>query len=296
MKLDLKALGTLKPVKFVKKNLPEIMVAVGVGGVIFTVVDACKKTLELEDVVDEIKSDISSVHEKKAITNEEEYPEKEINKDLAVAYVKGGVSIAKLYARPVICGVVSISCIIGSHHILKRRNVALLAAYETLDTSYRKYRMRVKEKYGEETERKLAFGREFEEVVVDKDGKEKTKKVEKLDPSNLSPYTVIFDETCPAWDRDAEYNKMFLISCQNHANDLLNVRGHLFLNEVRDMLDLPHTAAGQMVGWLKEGDGDGFVDFGIFDANSWKKRDFVNGYEHSIILDFNVDGVIWDKI
>jgi hypothetical protein len=52
-----------------------------------------------------------------------------------------------------------------------------------------------------------------------------------------------------------------------------------------------------MVGWIDGGDGDGYVDFGIYDiAAVNNRREFINGYEPSIILDFNVDGVIWDKI
>lgn len=299
--MKFKNLSHIKPVRIIKKNLPEIMLVAGVGGVVFAAVDACKKTLELGDVVEDIKEDISSVHEKKAITSEEEYPEKSIRKDLTVAYVKGGLSIARLYSRPVTVGVLSIGSIVGGHYMLRSRNLALLAAIKAIDSSYRGYRQRVKEKLGEESEKKLYFGvekGEYEEVTTGKDGKEKkkTKKVEVLDPSNLSPYTFFFDETSSAWDRDAEYNKMFLLGTQNHANDKLNIDGYLFLNDVLDWLGIPKTKTGQVVGWVKDGDGDGYVDFGIFDINDYKKRDFVNGYEHSILLDFNVDGVILDRI
>lgn len=301
MKISLRSLQRLKPVRIVKKNLPEIMIVVGIGGVVFSAVDACRQTLKLGDALDEIKGDISSVHERKAITNEEEYPEKDIRKDLTVAYVKGGASIAKLYSRPVIVGALSIGSILGGTHIYRKRNFALLATCTAIETSYQQYRMRVKEKLGEDAERKLYFGveqQEYEETTTGKDGKEKTKKkkADVLDPTKLSPYTFIFDESSSAWDRDAEYNKMFLLGTQNHANDKLNIDGYLFLNDVLEWLGLPKTKTGQVVGWLKDGDGDGFVDFGIFDINDWKKRDFVNGYERSIILDFNVDGVILDKI
>lgn len=301
MKFSIKSLGRIKPVRIIKKNLPEIMVVAGIGGVVFSAVDACRQTLKLGDALDEIKGDISSVHERKAITNEDEYPEKDIRKDLAIAYAKGGMSIARLYSRPVTVGVLSIGSIVGGTHILRRRNVALLAAYETLNSSFLGYRRRVKDKVGEDAERKLYFGveqQEYEETTTGKDGKEKTKKkkVDVLDPTKLSPYTFIFDEASSAWDRDAEYNKMFLLGTQNHANDKLNIDGFLFLNDVLEWLGLPKTKTGQVVGWLKDGDGDGFVDFGIFDINDYKKRDFINGYERSIILDFNVDGVILDKI
>ena len=88
---------------------------------------------------------------------------------------------------------------------------------------------------------------------------------------------------------------MFLKQQQSYANDLLKSRGHLFLNEVYDLLGIQRTKAGNIVGWIydeKNPVGDNFVDFGIYDINRPKNRDFVNGYERTIILDFNVDGDI----
>ena len=126
------------------------------------------------------------------------------------------------------------------------------------------------------------------------------KTIEVVDPNQAyNIYTRCFDDGCIGWDKDPEYNKMFLLHQQNHANDLLHSRGHLFLNEVFDMLGFPRTAYGNIVGWYydeKNPIGDNFVDFGIFDMNDEKKKDFVNGFERSIWLDFNVDGNILDLI
>ena len=126
-----------------------------------------------------------------------------------------------------------------------------------------------------------------------------TETVEVADPNHYSPYAIIFDDGNTGWDKDPELTKFFLIQQQNYANDLLKSRGHLFLNEVYDMLGAKRTKAGAQVGWVydeKNASGDNFVDFGIFDINNPKARDFVNGYERVIILDFNVDGVILDLI
>ena len=92
---------------------------------------------------------------------------------------------------------------------------------------------------------------------------------------------------------------MFLKDQQRYANDILKSKGHLFLNEVYDMLSIPRTKAGQVVGWIydeKHPVGDNFVDFGIYDIYNERARDFVNGYERTILLDFNVDGNILDMI
>lgn len=109
----------------------------------------------------------------------------------------------------------------------------------------------------------------------------------------MSPYARFFDEASANWVKDPEINHIFVQCQQNFANNLLIARGHLFLNEVYDMLGIDRSSAGQVVGWVISGDGDNFVDFGMFEAHSAR---FVNGYERSILLDFNVDGVVVDKI
>jgi hypothetical protein len=97
----------------------------------------------------------------------------------------------------------------------------------------------------------------------------------------------------PNWQKNSEHNKLFLKCQQSYANDMLQARGHVFLNEVYSWLGLEHSKAGAVVGWVINSDGDNFVDFGIFDPGNSR---FVNGQERSILLDFNVDGVIYDKI
>ena len=118
-----------------------------------------------------------------------------------------------------------------------------------------------------------------------------------VDPNMYSDYARIFDDGCTGWSKNAEYNLMFLKQQQAYANTLLKNNGYLFLNEVYDMLGIPRSKAGQVVGWIydeKNPIGDNFVDFGIYDLYNEKARDFVNGYERSIVLDFNVDGNVWD--
>ncbi len=119
------------------------------------------------------------------------------------------------------------------------------------------------------------------------------------DPNNYSPYSIVFDDGNEGWDPDPERTKFFLIQQQNWANERLKAKGHLFLNEVYDMLGARRTKAGAQVGWMydeKNVVGDNYVDFGIFDTRRSKARDFVNGYEKVIVLDFNVDGYILDLI
>lgn len=114
-----------------------------------------------------------------------------------------------------------------------------------------------------------------------------------------SPYARFFDESCLGWTKNSEYNLMYLTTQQKYCNDLLRNKGHLFLNEVYDILDMPRTSAGQVVGWIYDKEhpvGDNFVDFGLYDVTDESKVKFVNGYTSTVLLDFNVDGNILDLL
>ena len=289
-----------------KKHSPEILVVTGVAGTVASAVMACKATTKIDEVLAETKDNIDKTKdyvEKKGFS--EKYTEEDYKKDLTIFYAKGGLELVKLYAPSVALGALSITAILSGHNVLRKRNVALAAAYATVEKGFKEYRGRVVERFGEELDRELKYNikaKEVEETTVDeKTGEEKvTKKtVNVADPNNYSTYARFFDDGCTGWTKDPEYNLMFLKNQQRYANDLLKSRGHLFLNEVYDMLGIPRTKAGQVVGWIYDEEypnGDNFVDFGIYDLYSEKARDFVNGYEKTILLDFNVDGDIMNLI
>lgn len=292
-----------------KKHSPEIMVVTGVAGAVVSTVLACKATLKLETVIEKTKANVNEVHE--ALEHPEIAPEgytPEIaKKDIAIFYVKGGLEIAKLYAPSVILGGLSIATILTSHNVLRKRNVALAAAYSVVDKGFKEYRGRVVERFGEALDRELKYNikvEEEKETVVDEEtGKKKTVKVarEVADPNVYSDYARFFDDGCLGWEKDAETNLFYLRRQQDYANELLQAKGYLFLNDVYDMLGIPRTKAGQAVGWIydpnnSDHNGDNFVDFGIYDMHRRPNRDFVNGIERVILLDFNVDGNIMDLI
>lgn len=289
-----------------KKHSPEILVASGIVGVVTSTVMACKATTKIDEVITESKAHVDMT--KKYVEDNgfsEKYTETDYKKDLTIMYTQRGLQLAKLYAPAVILGTVSITAILAGHNILRKRNVALAAAYATVDKGFKEYRGRVIKRFGEELDKELKYNikaKEVDEIKVDeKTGKEEVvkKTVNVADPSTYSDYARFFDDGCTGWTKDPEYNLMFLKDQQRYANDRLKTKGCLFLNEVYDMLGIPRTKAGAIVGWIfdeKHPNGDNFVDFGIYDIHNDKKRDFVNGYERTILLDFNVDGVIYDKI
>ena len=281
----------------VKQRSPEILVIGGAIGVVASAVMACKATLKVNEVLDEAKTQIDTVHEVANDPNmSEKYTEEDKKKDLSIVYIQTGVKLVKLYGPSVVLGAASLACILTSHKILRKRNMALAAAYATVDRSFKEYRGRVVERFGEELDRELKYNikaKQVEEKVVNEDGTETvvTKTVNAVDPTQYSEYARFFDDGCIGWEKNPEYNLMFVRQVQNWANERLKSRGYLFLNEVYEMFGFPMTEAGQVVGWVYDKEiGDGFVDFGVYDLYNEKARDFVNGRERVILLDFNVDG------
>ena len=299
-----------------KKHSPEILVVAGVVGVVGSTVMACKATTKVNDILDDTKDQLDKIHEAGErlengetlmLKDGEEYTVDQNKKDLTIVYAQTALKFAKLYAPSVIIGGLSITAILTGHNITRKRNIALAAAYTAVDKSFKEYRGRVVERFGEALDKELKYGiksKEVDEVVTNEDGTESVVKktvdvVDATNPMNVSEYARFFDDGCAGWTKDPEYNLMFLRDQQRYANDLLKSKGHLFLNEVYDLLGIPRTKAGQIVGWIydeKHPNGDNFVDFGIYDTNKTANRDFVNGYERTILLDFNVDGNIWDQM
>lgn len=287
----------------VRKYSPEILAGVGVVGVIASTVMACKATTKLNDILAESKEQLDKIKEVAADPSyEEKYTQEDAKSDTTITYVQTGVKIVKLYAPSVILCASSLGCLLASNNILRKRNAALSAAYMTVDKSFKEYRRRVAERFGDEVEKEIRYNIKAKEIVtVDEEGnevKETVKVMEGADnPTTYSDYARFFDESCPAWQNDPEYNLTFLKAQQQYANDLLKAQGRLFLNDVYKMLGIDITKAGQVVGWIYDPDcpvGDNFVDFGIYDMSKERVRAFVNGYEPNILLDFNVDGNIWD--
>ena len=292
-----------------KKHSPEILAVTGVVGIVTSAVMACKATTKVNDIVNEAKETVDKIHESVGkglhTSDGEEYTEEVAKKDLTIVYAQTGLKFVKLYGPSVALGIASIVCMLGSNHILRKRNLALAAALTNMATSFKEYRGRLVDRFGKDVDRELRFGikaKEVEETVVDKDGNETTvtKTVEVVDPNTAhSLYSIVFCEGNTGWTRNAELNKVFLIQQQNWANDKLKMNGVLTLNEVYDMVGAPRTAYGQIAGWVWTEDGtigDNFVDFGLFDVNNEKACDFINGREKSIILDFNCIGNILDYI
>lgn len=274
-----------------KKNSPHIFFAAGVVGAVGSTFLACRATLKLEETLDEVKHDLENVkamgHASKELGTD--YAEQDYYRDLGYVYAKSTIRIGRLYGAAVLLGSASIAALTGSHVQLTRRNAALTATLAMVSKAFDEYRLRVQSEIGTEREYDIYHNLHEEEVEVD--GEKQVVKVQ--DPNGWSIYARFFDEANPNWQKNAEYNRIFLQANQNYFNDRLQAYGHVFLNEVYDRLELERSEAGQIVGWVLNGDGDGYIDFGIFNPDDTR---FVNLQERSILLDFNVDGPIIGKL
>ncbi|MFI3115335.1 MAG: DUF6353 family protein [Clostridia bacterium] len=288
------------------KRSPEILVTVGVLGVVASTVMACKATTKINDILEYSKEEIDKVHD---CTNrdefKEEYTSQDAKKDLAIIYFQTGLKITKLYVPSIILGSLSIGSMVASNNILRERNIALAAAYTTVDKGFKEYRNRVIEKFGQEVENEIRYNikaQKIEDIITDEEtGKDKKvkKSVNVATINESSEYARFFDAGNPYWEKDGDYNFMFLRGQQNYWNDKLMVEGRVFLNDVYDSIGIPKTKAGQIVGWSYDTNNtniDNYIDFGIFNMHKETNRNFIEGFEPTILLDFNVDGNVWDTM
>lgn len=290
-----------------KKHSPEILVVTGIVGVVASAVLACRATTKANAILTDAKRNINTINnwEEHKAELPADYSNEDCKKDIKIIQAQTGLQLVKTYAPSVVLGALSIGCILASNNMLHKRNVALAAAYTTVDNSFKNYRKRVIDRFGKELDKELKYNiktKEVEEKVVDEKGKEKTvkKTVDVVGPlDGVSEFAKFYDVGCNGWTKDPEHNLWFLRQQQAWANDKLKAQGYLFLNDVYEMLGINKTKAGQIAGWIydeNKPNGDNYVDFGIYNTHREANRDFVNGYERTILLDFNVDGNILDLI
>ena len=290
----------------IKKNSPEILLGAGIVGFVGTIVLACRATCRADEVLEFHRRKIKDINDAKEIADAD--PEGEMSYDIeiyrqdkAVRYLKTTGSLAKLYAPTIAVGTLSLACILTSRNIMQKRYLGVVAAYNGLSAAFEEYRKRVLDEYGEGLDKHFRYGTTYDELpVYDENGK-KTKEKEQVDKTETGMVIPnddscrFFDSSNPNWDKNPTFSMMWLRGQQNILNDILHTRGHVFLNEVYDALGFPHTPQGAVLGWI-DGEGDNCIDFGLYDPNKESVRRFVNGVDNVIMLEFNHDGVIWDKI
>lgn len=266
-----------------QKHSPILLTVVGVVGLVGAGILAARATLKLEETVDTGQNRIDQA--KREIVDGA--PQGHLTK----AYLTNIYQIGKLYYIPVTLAAGSIIAILAGQHILNQRYAALGVAYQGLQTAFNNYRKEVTERYGEDVDQDIRYGLQ-QKAVTGENGK--TKKTQELDRVGTSDYIFDFGPNNQNWVGNFEHNMFFLTGQQNIANDLLRARGHVMLSEVLDALGIERTPASLVTGWIydpkkekSDTPRDNYILFGIKDL--WE----THGY---ILLDFNVDGVVYDLI
>lgn len=291
----------------VKKHSPEIFIGISIVSGVACVATACKATIKSQEIIETAQDQLNTVE--KVLSDEtvspEDYTGDDAQKDKTIIYTQTGVKLLKEYAPSIVFGTISVVSMLNSHRIMSNRNTALAATLSSTIASFESYRNKVIDKFGDMVDKEFLYGlkaEEIEEETTDEQGNKKTEKktVYTGAPTDCSPFARFFDESSRYWRTDPGYNLMFVRSMERYANDLLRAHGHLFLNEVYDMLGFPRTKSGATVGWVydpnnPECEGDNYVDFGIYNMTREGNRNFVNGLERTVLLDFNVDGDIYSK-
>ena len=268
------------------KHAPTILTAAGTAGFIGTTVLASKATLKVEETVAEEAALLVKVHEAHEAGK---LSDKDATHDKVVLYSRMTTKLAKLYAPALILGAASIVSLATGHGIMLKRNASLAAAYAAVDQAFKTYKKKVESKFGKEAVLDALVSTAEEDLTKNEPTLEAIAAVD-----DVSPYGVIFDSSNHNWSADEDLAMLHLKCQQQYANDILQTRGHIFLNEVYKMLGFPHTPAGAVTGWVK-GNGDDFIDFNIYDG-MFEGEDSNGRTVTKWALDFNVDGVMWDKI
>jgi len=276
-----------KGVRVIQKFSPEICLAVSVGAGIAALYFTREGAKNEDAVIENFEKERGEIkyHEEM-----DDLTHKEAGKELGKLYIKTCGRVAKVYWKAILFETIAIGSSFGGYTIQKNRIAGLTAVANGLTSTINLMESRTnKSKDEQSTDETLDEKNDISEELEGNCGKGQR------DPNGYSMYAKFFDEYNVNWCKNPESNLQFLKFVQSTCNDRLQSRGFLFLNEVYQALGIPMTSYGQMVGWVL-GNGDDFVDFGIMDGERERARAFVNGREASILLDFNVDGVIWDKI
>lgn len=290
----------------VKKHSPEIWMGVAIASFVGSIYLGVKAGMKANEVLEKHEERLSTIEKAKYLRDEgeidpDDYSDKDIGRDKAIAYLQTGGDFVRLFAPCAVLGAVSLASMLTSNVILKRRYLGAVTAFNTVSEAFKLYRSRVVEDVGVEKDREYLYGTHKERVtkeIVDENGKKKkvTEEQNVLDLKyDSGDYIRFFDESNPNWDKNPEYSLFFLKAKETAANSILQSRGHIFLNEVFEMLSMPHSQLGAVVGWVK-GNGDDRVDFGLYDQSKVAVRRFVNGDANIIPLEFNCDGIILDKL
>lgn len=286
-----------------KRKSPEILLSAGVVGIVVTVVTACRATLKVNEVLDEHKETMEKIRN---YPESEKYSEADRKKDTTITYIQTGFKLAKLYALSVGCGALTVTAFLAGHNIMRKRNVALSAAYTAVSKAFNEYRERVKKKFGDEVEKDILLGIEeveVEEKVVDEKGKEKTQKTKKKVPNGKgNGFVKYITKANPYYSSNKSYFENWANLLQRHLNDKLKAHQiggfcTLYLNDVWSDMALGEEVEAIDEGWiydLRNPFGDNYVQLNCEAVDLPNEN--TGEFEPAYAVWFNTDGNITEEL
>ena len=226
----------------------------GIASVVGGVIAGCIGTTKLEGVLDEHEN---SMNEVKNEVKEEGLNRKLERKLVTKVYSKTVMSMAKIYIPSFVLTSAGITMLLKSHSVMKKRNAALIAAFETVSSAFDKYRARVIDRYGADVDNELYYGTEKEKVKKKgEDGKVKTIE-EVYFPDELPGFDRYFDKYNVNFKEEEKYgyyamkaNLMFLHGKEDYINNMLSLHNFILLNDIYEELRIPRSSAGCVMGAL----------------------------------------------
>lgn len=304
-----------KIIQKVKFRSPELLIGAGVVGLVGAAVVAVRRGVRWHNAAKgNLLLDLETIEKAKASP---EYSREDKVRDYATAIGRGVWSFTQIYGPSVAVGAASVVSILAGTGILKGRLAAMTSAAATAQAALDRYRSRVREKLGEDADYEFAYEVSAKKAKIKhEDGTKESLVTYHLVPSSgewmaASPYSRLWDENAMEWCANRDIQFLTLRSLENHFNQELNARGVVFLNDVYKALGLPMSKDAALVGWIKDYEkpkmaklaaelgrvpGDGVISFGVFENESPSARAYLAGDDDRVVLDFNVDGVIYDLI
>lgn len=199
--------------RFLDRNAPTILTCVGGAGVIFTTVTAVKAT-------------------PKALVLLENAEEEKGSKLTKLEVVK---TAGPVYIPTIIIGASTIAAIFGANALNKHQRAALMSAYALLDNSYKEYKNKVAELYGDDVDDRIK-----KEITMDN---------YESDISISDGKRLFFDYQSL---RYFESTMEDVISAEYYLNRNLANNGYTSLNDFYQLLGIPCTNLTEDLGWSSD--------------------------------------------
>ena len=205
---------------YFKRNSSTFLTFVGAVGVIGTAVTAVKATPKALLILNEAKEEKGE----------------ELTK-FEMIRVAGTI-----YIPSVLIGLSTICCIFGANVLNKRQQAALTSAYALLENSYKEYRQKAKEIYGEEADVQIR-----ESIVKDKAKDDWNAYVPGLKSLDIQDDICLFYDEIGGRYFESTPSKVF--NAEYHLNRNFALKGCASLNEFYDFLGLDYAEEGDALGW-----------------------------------------------